>query len=357
MKLLKLNTIGEAVVYLHKLLSQTGFNLYPSQNFDIRTELAVKSFQEKNNLVVDGIVYTKTWRALLNSEPANPTGMPLIKYGHQRKAVGTLQELLIELGYNIHVSEYFNRETETAVKDFQKKNNLQVDGIVYTESWGALYAAIKSLKKMNLKADVDLTPNRKLHPGEILSFANRYHLEEAVIKAVIDVESNGNGFFDNGRPVILFEGHSFWNQLVLRGYKPSNMKVGFENVLYPTWNKSHYYGGAREWERLIKATSIHPAADVVEAAYASASYGLFQIMGFNYGACGYSDIIYYVADMKESEGKQLQAFGNFLEANKMIPFLQNHQWAEFARKYNGPGYKQNKYDTRLANAYSKYSKK
>src|SRR5690554_7589070 len=86
MKLLKLNTVGESVVYLHKLLNQAGHNFHPNQYFGERTETAVKDFQEKHNLVVDGIVYTKTWKALLNSIPENTTGMELLKYGQDRKS-------------------------------------------------------------------------------------------------------------------------------------------------------------------------------------------------------------------------------------------------------------------------------
>src|SRR5690554_1231080 len=356
MKLLKLNTVGESVVYLHKLLNQAGHNFHPNQYFGERTETAVKDFQEKHNLVVDGIVYSKTWKALLNSIPENTTGMELLKYGHQRKAVGKLQSMLVELGYNISVSEYFSRETETAVKDFQRKNNFQVDGIVFTETWTGLFAAIRELRKTKLSAQSDFTTQRKLSPGDIASFAHRYDLEEAVIKAVIDVESNGNGFYDSGRPIILFEGHIFWRQLALRNYNPADMTTGFDNVLYPSWDLTHYSKGEKEWDRLIKATSLHYAADAVVAAYASASYGLFPIMGFNYGACGYNDVIYFVTDMRESEGKQLQAFGQFLKTNNLIPLLKNHQWADFARRYNGPGYKTNKYDTRLAAAYKKHAK-
>jgi hypothetical protein len=34
--------------------------------------------------------------------------------------------------------------------------------------------------------------------------------------------------------------------------------------------------------------------------------------------------------------------------------LENLDWAKFARGYNGAGYKQNKYDEKLAAAYKKY---
>ena len=40
----------------------------------------------------------------------------------------------------------------------------------------------------------------------------------------------------------------------------------------------------------------------------------------------------------------------------MLPALQNRNWADFAKRYNGPAYAQNKYDEKLAKAYAKYAK-
>ena len=57
-----------------------------------------------------------------------------------------------------------------------------------------------------------------------------------------------------------------------------------------------------------------------------------------------------------SEGEHLKAFGNFITSNSLDGALRNHQWAKLAAGYNGPGYKDNQYDTKLANAYAKYSK-
>jgi len=53
-----------------------------------------------------------------------------------------------------------------------------------------------------------------------------------------------------GRPVILFEGHIFWRELKKQGLDPEKYVAGNENILYPKWEKGHYYGGIREYERL-----------------------------------------------------------------------------------------------------------
>lgn len=51
---------------------------------------------------------------------------------------------------------------------------------------------------------------------------------------------------------------------------------------------------------------------------------------------------------------QLDLFVRFIKGNKWDVFLRNKDWGSFARRYNGPGYAQNKYDKKLAAAYEKY---
>ena len=117
--------------------------------------------------------------------------------------------------------------------------------------------------------------------------------EPAALKAVQQVETGGRGgFFSPGRPAILFEGHIFWTQLKKRGSNPEDYVKGNENILYPKWEKGHYKGGIGEYDRLEQARKINR-----EAADASASWGMFQIMGFNYAACGEESIESFVRSM------------------------------------------------------------
>ena len=97
-------------------------------------------------------------------------------------------------------------------------------------------------------------------------------IEVAVVKAVQAVETGGHGgFVAPGRPMILFEGHIFWRELKKRGLDPDRYVAGNENILYPKWEKGHYYGGMKEYERLEKAREIHKEA-------ADASFmGMFRL--------------------------------------------------------------------------------
>ena len=61
-----------------------------------------------------------------------------VNYGDKGSGVRTLQELLNSNGYSVDVDGKFGPQTQAAVKDYQQKNNLTVDGIVGNQTWGAL---------------------------------------------------------------------------------------------------------------------------------------------------------------------------------------------------------------------------
>jgi N-acetylmuramidase len=90
------------------------------------------------------------------------------------------------------------------------------------------------------------------------------------------------------------------------------------------------------------------------AALMSASFGRFQIMGFNHASCGYVEVEEFVAAMN-SEGRQLAAFIEFIKARDLDDELQRRDWAGFARGYNGKAYAVNQYDLKLKRAYEKFA--
>jgi hypothetical protein len=168
--------------------------------------------------------------------------------------------------------------------------------------------------------------------------------EVAAIRAVAEVESAGAGFLDNGLAKILFEGHIFY-KYTSGAYAATN-----PTICYPRWTTKFYKGGAAEYDRLREAEALNRTA-----ARMSASYGKFQIMGFNYSVCGFNSVEDFYNAMQNSEADQLNAFCEFIKSNNLIPALQNRNWAQFARAYNGPEYARNAYDTKLAAAYKKYA--
>jgi len=272
--------------------------------------------------------------------------MKTLKYRSRGSEVYILEEILVDLGYDVYISNYFGKDTHLAVMEFQKNNSLIIDGIVGPKSWAKLINVQNQLTNFN---------DKFLSEQDLIDFAAKYGLELAVVKAVNEIESRGKGFLLDGRPTILFEGHVFWKQLKLRGLEPSNfLNENTKNVLYSNWTKNHYLGGKKEYDRLEKAAGMSDNSSVHDAAYSSASYGAFQIMGFHYKSLGYPNVDSFVSHMYTHEKAHLEAFGLFCNTQKLTKHLKAKNWVEFAKGYNGSGYKKNKYDEKLEAAYQKY---
>lgn len=178
---------------------------------------------------------------------------------------------------------------------------------------------------------------------EIAEIARALKVEEAVIRAVREVESSGDPFV-NGRPTILFEPHRFSKATAHR------FDTGHPKVSYAFWDPKKYPASQDgRYEQLLEAVGLD-----VDAGFASASYGAFQILGENYKVCGYSSPWSFAWAQAQSEGDQLAAFAKFVEGRGLVPALRAKDWATFARGYNGTAYRQNKYDDRLAAAYARH---
>lgn len=108
----------------------------PDGNYGLDTTAAVKQFQSRNDLVVDGYLGPST-RVALNSPDAVPNGISL---GDQSESVTKIQQLLNQYGYlsSANVTGYFGEVTEKAVKNFQKNNGLVSDGSVGVQTMAKL---------------------------------------------------------------------------------------------------------------------------------------------------------------------------------------------------------------------------
>ena len=179
---------------------------------------------------------------------------------------------------------------------------------------------------------------KPLNADAVARAAEALHCEQAAIRAVIAVESRG-GFDSQGRPKILFERHYF--------HRLTQGRFAAEHPDISARRWGGYGPAARQYERLGSAIALDR-----EAALRSASWGMFQIMGDNFAAAGFANIEAMVAAMMESEDRHLQAFCAFVTARGLAHALARRDWAAFARGYNGPAYAANRYDIRLAEAYT-----
>jgi len=156
---------------------------------------------------------------------------------------------------------------------------------------------------------------------------------------VIDVESRG-GFLPDKRPKILFERHYF--SRLTKG----KFDAAHPDISNPKWG-GYGAGGANQYDRLGRAIALNR-----DAALQSASWGLFQIMGYHWKTLGYPTLQAFINAMYYSEGDQLDAFVRFVKANpKLHEALKRQDWRAFSLLYNGPEYERNSYHTKLEAAF------
>jgi hypothetical protein len=183
-------------------------------------------------------------------------------------------------------------------------------------------------------------PDHQLTDADVITAAQRLNVDTAKIWTVWDVEASANPFIA-GRPTILFEPHRF-SRATGHRFDGTHPRISSR-----AWNKKLYPGSPQgRWDQLLEAVGLD-----VDAGFASASYGGFQILGENFAVCGATSPWSFAWRQAQTEADQLEAFILFVEGRGLKGALQRGDWAAFARGYNGSAFRANKYDERLAAAY------
>jgi len=138
-------------------------------SFGPKTESAVKAFQKKYNLVVDGVVGQGTMDKMKSIGVLPFLTQTAYKYKDENNEIKFIQLALIEEGFlDIDFpTTSFATMTEAAVKDFQKHYGLDVDGVVGNETISKLVQL--GYIKTSSQASVDI--ENSSDDGEI-SFAS-----------------------------------------------------------------------------------------------------------------------------------------------------------------------------------------
>jgi hypothetical protein len=185
--------------------------------------------------------------------------------------------------------------------------------------------------------------NKRLTEQDIIEAAKLIGVEPAAVWAIAQVEASGAGFLPDGRPKMRFESHVFSR------YTEHMFDDSHPTLSTKTWQPELCKVGDAEYERYYQACELHQ-----EAAGKAASWGMFQIMGFNYKPCGFSSLADFLLAMNTSEAEHLKAVVKLIQYNRWDQHLRLPQWEDFALKYNGIGYKKNNYHNKLALAYKQY---
>ncbi|MEL6437516.1 MAG: N-acetylmuramidase family protein, partial [Pseudomonadota bacterium] len=176
-------------------------------------------------------------------------------------------------------------------------------------------------------------------------------IEPAVLLAVCEVESGGLAFAqidDRKEPVIRFEGHYFDRRL--HGSKREAARVS--GLAHPKAGAvKNPRTQAGRWHLLTKARAIDD-----HAALESVSWGIGQVMGAHWKTLGYASVEHLVREARSGVAGQVRLMLRFIEHHGLEHLLKRRDWAGFARRYNGPGYARNAYDTKMAKAHARHLK-
>ncbi len=92
-----------------------------------------------------------------------------------------------------------------------------------------------------------------------------------------------------------------------------------------------------------------------DAALASCSWGVGQVMGNNWRALGFGSVEELVNRCKQSVAGQVDVMSRFIRANHLVDELQGHRWKDFAVAYNGPSALAAGYDRLIERAFTSYA--
>jgi hypothetical protein len=181
-------------------------------------------------------------------------------------------------------------------------------------------------------------------PAQIEDIAKKLGVSGRQLRAVSKVESGGGGWNDQGQPKILWERHYFWRRIQTIIPWISNPKGGDYTL---DANKN---GVNDSWEKLCLAACRNPIA-----AFESASWGKFQIMGAHAKALGYENALEFAYSMVGNERAHYSALAAFVRVNGLVPAMKalstNPETCRaFARRYNGSAYEKFSYHVKLAGA-------
>ncbi len=150
---LQIGSSGSDVTRLQTRLKELGyFNGNVNGQFGADTEAAVLAFQKRNGIWADAVAGEQTQRMLFSSAalanggyvPASTmaVGSRTLKNGMTGDDVLQLQTRLNELYYyNGSLNGAYNSATELAIRVFQQRNGLNVDGAAGMETQAKLYSA------------------------------------------------------------------------------------------------------------------------------------------------------------------------------------------------------------------------
>lgn len=193
----------------------------------------------------------------------------------------------------------------------------------------------------------------------IIQTSKDYGVDPIMVLALMDNESRESGFLPNTRATVLFERHKF-REYLMKVKTPGEVKrlqaqrpdlIGGPYVA-KGGSVNGYIGGERGWGRVDDAMRID-----LESAIQACSWGLGQVMGFNWRLVGAESVMDFFTKMMTNEYEQFKLMLGFIvNQPHLVRAFNRKDYTTIAVTYNGRNHAQNRYVPRLEAAYARLSK-
>ncbi|WP_321943286.1 N-acetylmuramidase family protein [Paraburkholderia tropica] len=275
--------------------------------------------------------------------------VPVVKEGE----VMTIERLVREFGPYIgwsqkvteqgQIKKHFttkHRETVTDEKSGQKKTKTTIEHHYRVVDTGKPSTVILNI----LGSKLNYPSPSVFSESQYKNIATELNVEIAAVKAIVQQESGGKPFLENGLPPILYERGHFFDLSVKKIKIESGSKKGAgkkKNIANPyprnpdlCLKGSGNYGaeGLHQYEKLVRAAALD-----FDIAIQACSWGGFQILGEYYSECGCSTAFEFANKFMSGTEGQVQIFIAFMKNIKpgAVQGLRQHNWGKVAESYNG----------------------
>ena len=154
-ELLKVGSRGPAVVRVQRALGITADGIFGPQ-----TRRAVRAFQKRHGLLVDGVVGPQTRRVLFDRAPA------------KQRFIRAWWVVPVQRALGVPADGLYGPVSRAAVRAYQKRHGLLVDGVVGPQTLGAL--GIRRAATAGGGGGSPSTPQPSSRGARVASIATRY---------------------------------------------------------------------------------------------------------------------------------------------------------------------------------------
>ena len=166
-------------------------------------------------------------------------------------------------------------------------------------------------------------------------------IEPRVAQAILQIESGGRSFGDDGRILIRFEAHIFRTHLGNDALWSNHFRTDAQRA----WVDQMWRGGQGDpWKMIHTGLQADEYAAfefaqglVLEAAHKAISMGAPQIMGFNHARIGYPSASAMYRAFADANVQTIGFINFFLSDPTLAEAMHRRDWRTIATRYNGAG--------------------